>query len=103
MLLEKEEDKSNRNLLTAPPQEMGQPNNQTSKLDQGDADATTQLWNKQMELVNEQLKLQKILLENAMIAKYEAKKRLKMSIAQRKIAEMDLQLRENALGEINEQ
>lgn len=85
--------------LTAPVHEIRRRHRQVP-VNQGVA--IDQLRLKQMELADEQLKLQKILLENAVIAQEEAKERVKLVTIQRKIAEIDLRLKEDERNAPNE-
>lgn len=74
--------------LTAPPEEVRHRQKQSKRSNQ--ADVTAQLRAKQMEIANVQLAVQKILLENAKIAKDEANERLATAKALRQCAELDL-------------
>lgn len=60
-----------------------------------------QLRAKQLELVDVQLKVQQKLLENAEIANEEAQERLKMTTAQRKQAEIELQIKEREINSLD--
>lgn len=80
---------------TAPPQEIIYQRKQTPSINKNDA--SIQLVEKQIELVNEKMKLQKVLLQTALIAQEEAKERLNLTRIQRKIADIDLHLKENEL------
>lgn len=77
-------------LLTAPPHEIRQRNRQNRNQN----DKTAQFREKQLQLVNEQLNLQKMLQENATIANEEGKERLKAATALRQAAEIELRLKE---------
>lgn len=57
-----------------------------------------QLRTKQLALVNQQSNLHEIQIETAQIARQEAKEHLKMAIAQRKTAEVELQLKQQQLN-----
>lgn len=101
LMREEEEEEEQRayssGRLTAPPNEVRRrakrmPTHQTTQ------DVAAELREKQMELVNEQLKLQKLLIQNAEIAQKEAKERLKMVAAQRQCAEIELQLKQSQLN-----
>lgn len=94
-ILNEEEEEQRAGLtgrLTAPEHEIRRRQRRSKSINQDDT--TAQLRAKQIELVEEQLKLHKTLSENAAIAKEEAKERLKMVATQRKIAELDLRLKE---------
>lgn len=78
--------------LTAPAEEIIK-RKRTKKASPMQDDVTAQLRAKQMKLVDDQLKLNAVLLENATIAGEEAKERLKMATAQRKLAEIELELK----------
>lgn len=60
-----------------------------------------QFWEKQMELLNVKSKVQQKLLENAEIANEEAKESLKMTIAERQKAEIELKIKERDLNSLN--
>ncbi|XP_031635462.1 uncharacterized protein LOC116348570, partial [Contarinia nasturtii] len=70
--------------LTGPPDEVRRRYKRVS-----DSNLTSKLRQKQLELVEQQLEVQKVLHENAIIANEEAKERLQMVKAQREIAEID--------------
>lgn len=78
--------------LTAPADEIRRRTKKAPSNNQDDVVA--QLRIKQIQLADEQLKVQKVLLETATIAQDEAKERLKMVAAQRKRAEIELRLKE---------
>lgn len=61
----------------------------------------SQFWEKQMELLNVQSKIQQKLLENAEIANEEAKESLKMTIAERQKAEIELKIKERDFSALN--
>lgn len=76
--------------LTAPESERRQRPKKAAPSKTNYDDTTAQLRAKQMKLIDEQIKLQKVLLENAMIAQEEAKERVKLITAQRQSAEIEL-------------
>lgn len=99
-LLQEEEEEERRGgltgRLTAPRSEKrSRPTTQSSN------QAIDRLRTKQMELVDVQLKVQQKLLENAEIANEEAKERLKMTTAQRKQAEIELQMKEREMNSLD--
>lgn len=77
--------------LTAPPEEVRHRPRQPKRTPRSNQiDITADLRAKQMELVDVQLNVQKLLLETAKIAQYEANERLATAKALRKCAELDL-------------
>lgn len=77
--------------LTAPPGEVRHRPKQPKRTPPSkQIDVAAQLRTKQLQLVDVQVKVQKLLLENATIAKKEALERLAMATALRKCAELDL-------------
>lgn len=90
---EEEQKETSRRRLTAPPTEIRKRASKTpvksivSKVDELQA--------RQIELVHQQINLQKILVENALIAQEEAKERLLLAKAQRASAELEHQQKLN--------
>lgn len=91
------EDANLNRRLTAPPNEVRKrskkqirPQPKRSTLD----NVVDQLRQKQIELVDQQILVQKVMLENALIAKKEAEERLMMVKAQRVCAELDQKRKE---------
>lgn len=76
--------------LTAPPTEVRRRKTAQKATPVESNAVLDELRTKQLTLVNEQLQLQKILKETALIAKEEAKERMAMVKIQRQIAEIDL-------------
>lgn len=106
-LLQEEEDEEERQRrsgirLTAPPSEVRRRSKQPKHTQQSNrVDITAQLRAKQMELVDVQVNVQKLLFENATIAQKEATERLAMTVALRKCAEIDLASKTREFDENN--
>lgn len=91
---EEEERAGSHGRLTAPQHEVRRRQKQPSRTEANQVVETSQLRAKQMLLVEKQLELHDMMIGTEKIKQEEAKERLKMTTAQRKLAELDLQAKE---------
>lgn len=92
--LQEEEEANTSGRLTAPQNEVRKRGQKRKPVSENDA-LIEGLRKKQMALVDDQIYLQKLLFDNAMIARDEAKEKLELVKIQRKIAQLTLDELEN--------